>query len=93
VVVLSENSTCSLWVQSEVRKARQRELRDRCRVLFPISLVPFDRLRQWELFDADSGHDLAVEIREYLIPDFSGWQDAMTFERQFQGLLLGLNAS
>ncbi len=93
VVVLSDSSMCSHWVQNEVRKARQRELRDGCRVLFPISLVAFDKLKQWELFDADTGQDLAVEIREYLVPNFSGWQDPATFERQFRGLLAGLKAS
>jgi hypothetical protein len=90
VVVLSENSMQSPWVQSEVRKARRREVRDGCRVLFPISLIPFKAIKQWELFDSDSGQDLAVEIREYLIPDFSGWRDARIFEKQTGALLLGL---
>jgi len=93
IVVLSDNSMHSPWVQAEVRKARQRELHDKCRVLFPISLVPFERLRAWELFDADSGQDLAVEIREYLIPDFSRWQDRKTFDTQVRALLAGLKAS
>lgn len=92
VVVLSDNSMRSPWVQSEVRKARRRELRDGCRVLFPISLVPFDTLKQWELFDADSGQDLAVEIREYLIPDFSAWHNPAVFEMQIKALLEGLRA-
>lgn len=93
VVVLSEHSMRSPWVQSEVRKARRREVRDACRVLFPISLVSFDTLKQWELFDADSGQDLAVEIREYLIPDFSRWRDAAVFETQTRALLSGLGAA
>jgi hypothetical protein len=82
----------SPWVQSEVRKARHRELRDGCRVLFPISLVPFDTLKQWDVFDSDSGQDLAVEIREYLVPDFSAWQDSAVFEKQLKALLGGLKA-
>jgi hypothetical protein len=93
LVVLSDHSMRSPWVQSEVRKARRRELRDGCRVVFPISLVPFDTLKQWELFDADSGQDLAVEIREYLIPDFSAWQDTAVFEKQTKALLAGLGAA
>jgi hypothetical protein len=92
IVVLSDHSMDSPWVQSEVRKARHREVRDGCRVLFPISLVPFDVLKRWELFDADNGQDLAVEIREYLIPDFSRWNDASTFEQQLKALLKGLKA-
>jgi hypothetical protein len=93
VVILSENSMGSPWVQSEVRRARKRELRDERRVLFPISLVPFENLKQWELFDSDSGQDLAVEIREYLIPNFCRWQDAVTFEKQLQRLLAGLKGT
>ena len=83
----------SSWVQSEIRRARGRELRDGLRVLFPISLVDFDTLKKWEMFDADSGQDLAVEIREYLIPNFSGWRDPKQFETQVQALLKGLNAA
>jgi hypothetical protein len=90
VVILSENSMRSSWVHSEIRKARHRELRDGCRVLFPISLVPFEMLRRWELFDADAGQDLAAEIREYLVPDFSTWHDSASFQKQVSALLVGL---
>jgi len=31
-------------------------------------------LRDWTCFDADTGKDLAVEVREYFIPDFSNWK-------------------
>jgi hypothetical protein len=58
----------------------------------PISVVPFDNLSHWELFDADAGQDLAVEIREYLIPDFSRWQDPAVLETQVHALLAGLRA-
>ncbi len=34
-----------------------------------------ETLRDWECFDADSGKDLAVELREYFIPDFSHWKE------------------
>ncbi len=93
ILILSNNSMRSSWVQSEIRRARGRELRDGLRVLFPISLVDFDTLKKWEMFDADSGQDLAVEIREYLIPNFSGWRDPKQFETQVQALLKGLNAA
>jgi hypothetical protein len=39
------------------------------RVLFPLRLVGFEALRDWELFDADTGKDSAREIREYFIPE------------------------
>jgi hypothetical protein len=34
-------------------------------MLFPVRLVDFEKLRQWECFDADTGKDLARKIREY----------------------------
>jgi hypothetical protein len=91
IVVLSEHSMSSRWVHTEIRRARGRELRDGTRMLFPVSLVPFDVLRSWQLFDSDAGQDLAVEIREYLIPDFSGWEDPAVFDRELEALLAGLS--
>ena len=49
-------------------------------------------LRGWECFDADSGKDLAVELREYFIPDFSHWKDHAPFETAFARLLNDLRA-
>ena len=34
----------------------------------PIRLVDFEKLRDWENFDAGTGKDSAREIREYFIP-------------------------
>ena len=62
------------------------------RVLFPIRLVPFETLRDWKAFDADTGKDMGVEIREYFIPDFSNWKDHDAFEAAFQRLLSDLKA-
>jgi TIR domain/Pentapeptide repeats (8 copies) len=73
LLVLSENSMSSDWVKTEIYKARQREIKENRRVLFPIRLVNFDAIRKWECFDTDTGKDLAREIREYFIPDFSLW--------------------
>ena len=42
---------------------------------------------QWECFDADSGEDLAVEVREYHIPGFSNWKDHDAFETAYATLL------
>ncbi len=50
----------------------------------------FETLRNWERFDADSGKDLAVEVREYYIPDFSQWKDHDAFEVAFNRLLRDL---
>ena len=59
---------------------------------FPITLVPFDQIRAWKLFDADRGIDSAREIREYFIPDFSNWKDHDSYQRAFERLLRDLKA-
>jgi len=61
-------------VKTEIRNARKRELAEKRRVLFPVRLVSHDALRDWKLSDADEGEDLATEIREYYVPDFSDWK-------------------
>ncbi len=66
------------------RTARQK--------LFPIRLVSIDRIRAWSCFDADTGKDLAVELREYHIPDFSNWKTHDHFESAFADLLRDLRA-
>jgi hypothetical protein len=55
-------------------------------------LVPFESIRSWKLFDADSGIDSACEIREYFIPDFSNWKDHDSYTHAFEGLLRDLKA-
>ena len=92
LLVLSEQSMASDWVATEIRKARRRERAEGRPVLFPIRLVSFERLRDWTLFDADTGTDLAQEIREYYIPDFSNWKNHDDFEAGYHRLLDDLKA-
>jgi hypothetical protein len=87
LIVLSEASLQSEWVITELRKAFKAELRQGKRKLFPVRLVGYNVLRDWTCFDADSGKDLAVELREYFIPDFSHWKDHDQFEAAFARLL------
>jgi hypothetical protein len=87
LLVLSPASMGSEWVKTEIRKARRAEVKEQRRKLFPIRLVEFETLRDWECFDADSEKDLGVEIREYFIPDFSKWKDHDAFEVAFARLL------
>ena len=81
VLVLSPNSMNSEWVKTEIRKARKRERTEKKPVLFPVRLAPFEAIRDWELFDADEGKDLAIEIREYYIPHFSNWKDRESYTK------------
>ncbi|SRR6266496_1718989 len=92
LIVLSENSLQSQWVMTEVRKARKAEIKENRRKLFPIRLVNFESLQNWECFDSDNGKDLAVEVREYYIPDFSNWQNKESFEVEFSRLVRDLRA-
>ena len=75
LLILSAHSMNSEWVKTEIAKARKRELQEKRRMLFPIRLVDFDTLRDWECLDADSGKDSAREIREYFIPEFQRVED------------------
>ncbi len=93
LVVLSGQSLLSKSVQDELRNARKAELRDNKRKLFPIRLVDLDILNTWKCIDPDTGEDLAVEIREYYIPDFTNWKDDAAFERAFQRLLHDLQTT
>jgi uncharacterized protein YjbI with pentapeptide repeats len=93
LLVLSEQSMKSDWVATEIYKARQREKKEHRQVLFPIRLCSFDAIRDWESFDADSGKDMAREIREYFVPDFSNWKDHDSFEQSFARLLKDLKAT
>jgi hypothetical protein len=55
LLILSPHSMASEWVLTEIRKARKREVRENARVLSPISLVPFQEIREWEAFDGRHG--------------------------------------
>ena len=90
LLVLSEHSINSDWVEFEIRRARKQEDRTNKRVLFPIRLVSYEAIGEWECFDADTKKDLATEIREYYIPDFSNWKNHDAYEKEFQKLLRDL---
>jgi uncharacterized protein YjbI with pentapeptide repeats len=90
LLILSDHSMKSSWVETEISKARRRELREGRRILFPVRLVDFEALRDWECFDADTGKDSAREIRECFIPDFSNWQAHDSYQPAFERLLRDL---
>jgi hypothetical protein len=61
-------------------------------VLFPVRLVGFEVLRDWECFDSDTGKDSAREIREYHIPDFSNGKEHDSYQTAFGRLVGDLKA-
>ncbi len=109
LLILSEHSMASPWVSTEIGKARKREralemerleavkrgeAKERRRVLFPVGLVGYEAMREWECFDGDLGTDSAKEIREFFIPDFSGWKtDHDGYKREFERLVRDLKAT
>ena len=92
LLILSTDSMKSEWVKTEIKKAAKRQSQEKKDVLFPVSLAPFDELREWECFDGDLGRDLGAEIREYLIPDFSRWKEHDHYQTAFAKLLRDLRS-
>jgi hypothetical protein len=93
LLVLSTESMKSEWVMTEVKRAKKVEREENRRKLYPIRLVDVETIQTWECFDADSSKDLAAEVREYYIPDFSNWKDHGSFELEFSKLLRDLRAT
>lgn len=87
LLVLSESSINSNWVKREISKAVNREDKEGKRVLFPISLVEFSKIEEWEFVDS-KGRDLSEEIRKFSIPSFKGWEhDNAIYTTEFPKLL------
>lgn len=91
LLILSPESIHSEWVKTEIIKASKRELVEKRRMLFPVRLkISYEDLKEWECFDGDTGKDLAREIREYYIPDFSQWESPEKFKEEFVKLVRDL---
>jgi len=87
LLVLSDDSIDSPWIETELRTALQREKKENVQILFPIRLASIEKIRAWRCFDGDLTTDMAVEVRKYHIPNFSNWKDHVAFEEAFAGLL------
>ncbi|MEQ1854396.1 MAG: toll/interleukin-1 receptor domain-containing protein [Chthoniobacteraceae bacterium] len=92
LLVLSDASITSQWVEREIERARKVEHKEKRRKLFPIRLTDIQTLKEWRCVDPDSGEDLAKEVRKYHIPDFSNWKDHDAFEGAFARLREDLKA-
>ena len=84
LLVLSENSLKSDWVQHEVRMARELEKKIDNDVLCPVALDESWKLSSWP-------ERLIEQIKEYNILDFSAWNDESKFNTVFDKLITGLN--
>jgi TIR domain/Pentapeptide repeats (8 copies) len=90
LLILSERSLNSDWVKTEIAKARKRETKDK-KVLFPVRLVSYETMQSWEYIDS-SGKDVAEEMRQYFIPDFSRWKEHDSYQAALQRLVSDLKA-
>jgi uncharacterized protein YjbI with pentapeptide repeats len=90
--ILSEHSLTSKWVETEIRRARKAEREGGRRKLFPILIAGYEALRDWVCIDSVTGEDLAEEVRQYFIPDFSNWREQDSFKTEFAKLLRDLRA-
>ncbi len=78
----------------EIREARKQELVHNERKLFPIRLVDWPTLENWYCHDHETDQDLAEEIRQYFVPDFSTWkEDHDAYQQAFTRLLRDLKAA
>ena len=75
LIVLSAASLQSEWVMDELRKGFKAERQSGQRKLFPVRLTDYATLQGWECRDSATGKDLAEELRQYFIPDFSHWKE------------------
>ena len=83
LLVLSEHSLSSDWVEHEVRTARELEKDLGHDVLCPIALDKSWKSSKWP-------ERIMEQITEYNILDFSEWEDDVKFEGMFRKLIDGL---
>jgi hypothetical protein len=83
LIVLSENSINSSWVEWEVRKALKKEQEQGSAVLFPVRLD-----------DAvmETPYPWAAEVRKRHIGDFRKWKDLDSFQKSLDRLLRDLKS-
>ena len=84
LLILSENSTKSDWVEHEAHLAREIEKEIGRDVLCPIALDDSWKSAKWP-------KRLKEQIMEYNILNFSNWNDDKAFEQVFNKMISGLD--
>ena len=83
LLVLSQHSVASDWVEWEAAKARELEKQNQRDVLCPVAIDDAWKRSAWP-------GPLRRQIEDYHILDFSAWRDEAAFDRQFAKLVDGL---
>lgn len=91
IMVLSETSLQSEWLHKEIRETKEVEKAEHTRKLFAITLVNFDRIKG--SFDEAIKKELASNLPEHYMADFSNWRIRKNFEKGFTKLLRDLRAA
>lgn len=89
LIVFTEDSMESPWVKREILKALAKEKETGELALFPISLVPYEKLKSWKCKD-DNLDDLAEQVRKYFIPQFAVSDTDEEFDEQLEALVVAL---
>lgn len=84
VIVLSEDSIESDWVEEEVESAMEREKREKKTVLFPVKLDDF-------VMDTEEAWAATIRRTRH-IGDFTGWKDHYSYKKAFDRVLRDLKA-
>lgn len=84
LLILSNQSVKSDWVQHEARLARKLELESGRDILCPIALDDSWKSCKWP-------ERLREQIMEYNILDFSDWYEESSFRQKFRRLISGLD--
>ncbi len=84
VLVLSEHTVASHWVQHEVEIALSKELNSQQRFLYPIRL---------DKAVLDSTENWAIQLHHRSIADFSRWKEHDAYQKAFTQLLRDLKAT
>lgn len=83
LLVLSQNSLSSDWVEHEVRRARSLEKEMKRDMLCPVALDASWKSSPWP-------RHVMEQVMEYNILDFSAWKDDSRFDDMFHRLIDGL---
>jgi uncharacterized protein YjbI with pentapeptide repeats len=82
VVICSANSLQSVPVSCEIERALQREDREKCHILFPISLDEH-LFGVWE-------HPRKADVLSRVVTDFRDWESESLYQKSFDRLLRDL---
>lgn len=92
VLILSDSSMASDWIAAELKGMRELEKQERRRLLFPVSLASPPMIQSWTLMEPGSFINLARELRQYPIPNFSDTHHEPSYEAALMQLLRDLKS-